>query len=421
MYQKAKENRTRIIYVVALFFSVLLLVSCKPEQQMTEEAKKMQEDLNYFTDTLEREHKNLYANVSKEEFQVAKDTIAKNLGSMSENDFYYSLKSLLSLVGDAHTDLQRDNIDASAFQVLPFQVQNYDDKWKLVVIDKQYADFLGKEVHFINQMPIAEVFEKMKGIFSYENEVRAKSLFSKQSNIWSALVFLGIAKEGSGLELGVAEEDGTIHNISIYPIGQNEISPEKVAFVQAKNLPITAKNGIYRAKDLREDVLFVQYNLCQESQDLPMEQFTKRIEEALLKNHFQKVILDFRYNPGGNSAVLEPFLQMLAARKKEKPITVYTLIGKETFSSAVMNAVRTKEMLGAVLVGTPTGGNVNAFGEVKSFSLKNFPFTVTYSTKYFSLIPDYDKDSLYPDVTIPQDLSQILSGHDAEVEWVLQQ
>ena len=167
--------------------------------------------------------------------------------------------------------------------------------------------------------------------------------------------------------------------------------------------------------------MFVQYNACRESPDLSMKEFTKQIEEALIKNNFHKIILDFRYNQGGDSSVIEPFIQMLSDRKKEKPMQIYTLIGKETFSSAVMNAVKTKEELDAVLVGTPTGGNVNAFGEIKTFSLNHFPMKVSYSTKYFMLLPEYDKDSLYPDVTIPQDLSQILSGHDAEVEWVLTQ
>lgn len=420
-----RKNRNGIVKIGTLFLMIFILttVGCgkkgETADQTTEQARKMREDLNYLTDVLEREHKNLYANVSKEEFEERKKSISGNADGMSEVDFYYSLKSLLSLVRDAHTDIGFQPKKNEKFKVLPFQVQNYENKWILVAIDKKDEIYLGSEVRFINNIDINEVFEKMKSILSFENETRAKLLFSKQSNIWSALTFLGVAKEGDDVELGVEQADGKIHKVVIHSINKDEISPEKIAFVKVENLPKTAKNGVYRATDLNEEVLFVQYNYCQESPDLSMEQFTKKIEEALIKNNFHKVILDLRYNPGGDSTVLEPFIQMLYERKKEKKIEVYTLIGKETFSSAVMNAVKTKEELGAILVGEPTSGNVNAFGEIKTFSLKNFPMEISYSTKYFTLFPDYEKDSLYPEVMIPQDFSSILSGHDLEVEWVL--
>ena len=73
----------------------------------------------------------------------------------------------------------------------------------------------------------------------------------------------------------------------------------------------------------------------------------------------------------------------------------------------------------STLIGTATGGNVNGYGEVKTFELKNHPFVVTYSTKYFELIRGYDKDSLYPDVEVKQSLEDYLDGKDTEVEWIL--
>lgn len=60
----------------------------------------MEEDLDLFTSTLEENHKNLYANISKEEFQAEVEQVRAELPGMSEGQFYYSLRRLLSLVGE---------------------------------------------------------------------------------------------------------------------------------------------------------------------------------------------------------------------------------------------------------------------------------------------------------------------------------
>ena len=49
------------------------------------------------------------------------------------------------------------------------------------------------------------------------------------------------------------------------------------------------------------------------------------------------------------------------------------------------------------------------------------PIQVYYSTKYFELIPGYDKDSLYPDQPVAQTYADYVAGGDPEVQAVLGQ
>ena len=69
-------------------------------------------------------------------------------------------------------------------------------------------------------------------------------------------------------------------------------------------------------------------------------------------------------------------------------------------------------------MGSQTGGNVNGYGELKSFDWPNSPITVYYSTKYFELIPGYERDSLYPDITVKQTFENYMNGIDAELNTV---
>lgn len=112
-------------------------------------------------------------------------------------------------------------------------------------------------------------------------------------------------------------------------------------------------------------------------------------------------------------------IQMLKKLQEEKEYNVYTLIGSYTFSSGIINAIQTKNKLDSTLVGTPTGGNVNGYGELKSFELKNYPIIVYYSTKYFELVKGYTKDSLYPDIEVKQRFDDYIKGRDIEVELIV--
>ena len=72
--------------------------------------------------------------------------------------------------------------------------------------------------------------------------------------------------------------------------------------------------------------------------------------------------------------------------------------------------------LGAVLVGTPTGGKPNSYGDVSTFSLPNSGLQVGYSTKYFRLREGEDPPSVAPEVTVETTLADVRSGRDPLLE-----
>ena len=173
-------------------------------------------------------------------------------------------------------------------------------------------------------------------------------------------------------------------------------------------------NGYYRALELRDDVLLISYNTCSDNPEYPVKDFAKDLKNALNKKKYQKIIVDLRYNGGGNSSLLDPIIKILKKEKCEK----FCLIGENTFSSAILNAVSLKDEAGFTLVGSPTGGSINHYGEVKSFSLNESGWVVCYSTKYFKLSKKYE-GSIRPDVYIEKDPLSYFSGEDKEIEYCL--
>ena len=410
-------KKVSILIILSLFF-----VACadkKVENQTTIQMNDKLEDLSYLFDTLEAKHKNIYSNISKEDFLKEKDRIAGLTPTMSDAEFYYSLKYLLSLIGDAHTSMRYTESHYSFLNFIPFKVLKFDDDWRFVTLEKENEKLLGAKLVAINGVFIEDIFEKSKSIMSYDNLAWVEGQFSNTINTRESLEFLGVVKKDEPIIFTIKTDDGLEHKIDFKSMSQNEVLSAEIVKLEPYNSPKTSPSGNYRVLPLDKNNLFVQYNLCQEASDLSMKKFVNIVNKDLNNNNYETVIIDLRYNPGGNSQIFEPMIDMLKKYKKAKNIKVYTLISGKTFSSGIINAVQIKKELDSTLIGKPTGGSVNHFGEIKSFKLKNYPIEVYYSTKYFEMIKGYEKDSLYPDIEMSQSFEDYKSGVDTEIEWII--
>lgn len=81
------------------------------------------------------------------------------------------------------------------------------------------------------------------------------------------------------------------------------------------------------------------------------------------------------------------------------------IIGRETFSSALLNAYEFKFDTNAEIIGEPSGGKPNCYGEILKFTFPNSRFIVNYSTRYYKLIEDDTILALYPDINIQESIS----------------
>jgi C-terminal processing protease CtpA/Prc len=138
----------------------------------------------------------------------------------------------------------------------------------------------------------------------------------------------------------------------------------------------------------------------------------------LSQSGVQRLVIDLRLNGGGNSAILDPWITEIKSSPLSKKGSLFVIIGRATFSSAIMNAVRLRKETAATLIGEPTAGKPNHFGEVRSFELPNSSITVSYSTKYFRE-SDEDSPSLMPDMLVEQTSADYLAGRDPVLDAIM--
>ena len=366
-------------------------------------------EFEFMKEEVEMNHKNFFNTVSKEECEEEYKRLSSNIDDINYTDYYFVLSSFLALSNDSHTSLEAGDI-YSYFMYYPLQLNYVGDKVYVVSGLSDYKDYMGKEVTAINGVNIKVIEEKVSLVVPHDNTVYLKLWLNNQLNNTSFLSFIDVV-DSDKAPVTLTFSDGK--NVSLSPTLSQEIDRDDIISAFSSYSPYIYQ-GYYRAMEIRDDVLLISYNTCSDNPSYPMKNFTSDLKKVLSKKKYSKIIVDLRYNGGGNSAVLDPVIKLL---KKEK-CSKYALIGENTFSSAILNAVSLKDDADFTLVGTPTGGSINHYGELKSFTLPETGWEVYYSSKYFKLSKKFD-GSIIPDVYIEKDAESYFSGIDKEVEYCL--
>ena len=387
------------------------------------DAKAMYGDLSELSVQLKRGHVDLFGNVSQQEWDAEVARIREIIPQLTPAQFYYELRHLIAMVGDAHTNISFVTSQNKYLRRLPFEIRHFADGWRLLAVQEQYGEYLGCKVIAINGVVLEQVFERARSIISCENDVWAMRQFPETIVYLDALEYLQIAQTGDeAIRLYVCDEDGTETQLEIAMLDEAESATTNMATYMPQNASATEKNDMYRWLLLNEQVMYVQYNRCQESSGLPMADFTAQVLEQMDAAACDRLVFDLRYNTGGNSVVIEPFLQAIAEYQEQNGLDVYVLIGPDTFSSGTIAMVQAKQWLNALLVGTPTGGAMVCYGDIQSYALPNMPLQVTYSTKSFALVEGMKRgEPMQPDVWVEQTFEDYCSGTDPVINWVMAQ
>jgi hypothetical protein len=286
----------------------------------------------------------------------------------------------------------------------------------------EYEKVLYGRITEINNQPIKKIIEAFSEIIPHENEAQLKSSIPQ---------ILASAEHLHGLNI-IPDIDETILTV--------EDRQGQAVSVEMKSMPIRGPlKGIVDMKDTTGWPLYMQnrnqfywykylpdakmiyfkYNSCR-NMPKPFAEFSKELLDAIQNNPVKKLVIDLRNNGGGNSGILNPFIETLAANEKvNQKGRLFVIIGRQTFSSAILNAVDLKKKTEAILIGEPTGGKPNHFGEVRFTNLPNTKLVVTYSTKYFEHAEE-DTPSLMPDILIELSIREYLDKRDPVLDTILE-
>lgn len=401
-----------------LLIVIVFLTSCDVDNTKVEETKsKWQQDLEFFAQELPKQHKNLFFKTSSAEFYNKIETLKTKIDTLDESEIFISLLEIVSSVGDSHTNVVANNL--YLFNYYPFKGYWFKDGFYITSVSENYKQILGKKLVRVGNTSINEVFEKMKKYISYENEQQVKQTFPQLIIFSELLQFMNFSDTKNSCDF---EFEG-VGTVKINSLGYNDYIQTTLIDVLDENNTQPAlyqqNQSNYHYKYLSDQkLLYFQYNRCQEDNQKSFGQFNNELFTFIENNPVEKLVLDIRNNPGGNSGILQPFINKIAANENlNKEGNLYTILGRRTFSSAILNALEIDEKTHSVFVGEPTGGKPNHYGEIRYFNLPNSGYKVYYSTKYFEFVSG-DPESIYPDYLIELSFNEFVNGIDPALDFI---
>lgn len=383
--------------------------------------EKWRKDIDQLAECLPEKHKNLFYKTQNKAFYNKIDRLKKNLQMFDDIEILVNIAEIVASARDAHT-----SVIFPARSFLPFNFYWFEEGIFILASTPDHDALVNCKVEAVNGMPIDEVVSRLRKVVSYENESFLKSQLPHYLSVAEVLYGLEIADETDQVELDLRGADGDKFRVAVPAVSIKEfydISAD--AGADFEKIPLYRRNEDrkYWSYLIEESkTLYFNYSSCREMEDLTIADFTEGIISMIEGTAVECLIIDMRNNLGGNSTLLEPFIEWLGKSDKiNKEGSLYVIIGRDTFSSALLNAYAIKTKTKAVLVGEPSGGKPNCYGEVESFKLDNSKVEICYSSKYYKLIKNDRILSLFPDVERLVTFKDYMEKRDPCLEYILQE
>jgi C-terminal processing protease CtpA/Prc len=146
----------------------------------------------------------------------------------------------------------------------------------------------------------------------------------------------------------------------------------------------------------------------------------RQFAELVATGDVRRVVVDLRWNPGGNNLTYPPLVAALLDPAVNQPGLLYVLISRITFSAAANFATELDQRSAAVFVGEATGGSPNLYGDTINHRMEWFGLTVRIPTLYWQKsVADDPRLSIEPDLEVPLTASDYFSGADPVLAAVL--
>jgi len=412
-------RRFRLTAYLILPFVLSVFAQAQPNELSRDE--RWREDVRFYAAELPKRHKNLFFQLSKNDFEREVKRLEEHVPKMSDEEIYFALMRITAAVGDGHTGVGFYQLPTSRF---PFRFSHFRDGWFVTRTTNEYRSALGAQLVKIGDVKIERAVQLLNDTVAADNEFNRTGRMSFFLNWAEALQTKGILKRKETGKFVFLDRNGRRFSLDVRPvIGDDWSKVEWREVLDKTNLPFALKNAeqYYWFEYLPEaKTLYLAYNQCANDPTKPFDDFIKEVFAVADAQGAQKFVIDLRRNGGGDSKVL----RSLAVELERRPHLIekgklFALVSTATFSSAFMNAIKLREVFNALWVGMPPGERPNTYGEVQKFELPHSKIEVSYSTKMFEFVKDSKLSYVPVDIMVEPAFADYGQGRDAVLQAAL--
>lgn len=371
--------------------------------------------------------------------------LEKLKGSLDERQdaqILVELSRVVAISGNAHTRLYllRNRTEARR---LPIRVWWFRDELRVVRATSEHAGLLGCRVIEIGSQSASAAFDHIRNIkpgnASWQRYMSSYFL-SSPDILFGAGVIDNPERVPMTMACGGATQKLALSPLPLrktstpveawwdlapsYPFPDPEFRSALAAADVPRYLRHTDKNYWFEYVPELAAIYF-QFNRAQPDPSSPISELTEKMVRAIDERPVKALVVDVRFNTGGDAGVGTPLVEKLAARLRGIP--VYVLTGRATFSAGIIHAAQWKQSADATLIGERVGDYLDFWAEGGNLVLPHSQLTVHYANAFHAhsrreyprfrpYFADSKVASLEPEVVVEPSWADYASGRDPVFE-----
>jgi C-terminal processing protease CtpA/Prc len=168
-------------------------------------------------------------------------------------------------------------------------------------------------------------------------------------------------------------------------------------------------------------MVYVWFGAVMDPHGSSLKEFFQRVFDAVEANKAEHLVLDMRFNGGGNTDLIRPVLRGIIQKEKiNRKGHLWVIIGRHTFSAAQNTVNLLDRETHALFVGEPTSSRPAFVGESTWFVLPHSRTRVFCSSRYWQYMDSTDERIwVPPDIVAEPTFADYACNRDPAMEAIL--
>lgn len=243
----------------------------------------------------------------------------------------------------------------------------------------------------------------LKTIIAHDNEYEILHSGNSVLTLPDALKFLGLSESDGKVELTLKEGD-SINKVSFSSVNFDKyISSNWIWYRNHNNVkPLLRRenkgiNNWYKFSENDKTMYFYYGNTTDQKNQPSIKKVVKEMFGQIDKKKSDKVIIDLRENTGGNYHKSKPLIKAIKERAYLRDNKyIFVLVGRKTFSAALITSIHLKKEIGGVIIGEPSRGHPNKADNVEYMNLPHSGLRIEYTIKVKKHWPEIGNKNYIP-------------------------
>ena len=379
---------------------------------------------------IEEIHPAPFRSVSRQRFQAEVNTLAQRAERISRDELLVGLMRMIALLGprNGHTGLFPGD-PSHARQLHLYPVRLYDFADGIYVVDAVERSLIRNKLVAIDGTPLAEILERVRPLVPHDNDSNLRGLAPHFLLTAEILDGLGIVDGAQSARFTFERPDGERIDIQLAAIPASSYLSRfndvlhghypSVLPQAAKPLYLAGSAKPMWARTLAGGrAVYMEFNSVQR----PTPGFVTVLTRLVRGPRVRRVIVDVRLNGGGDNTTYGSLIDLFASREVNRRGRLFLLSGRATFSAAANFAAEMDRDTRAIVVGEPTGGGVETYGDTFPLALPTAGWTVHIAARYHERKngPGDRRLAVEPDVRVGLTSTQYFAGLDPVLARALQ-